>query len=64
MSYCVFLCLRMLVSNIYFVVFFVLFVFILLPVSLNCPFLIAPLVFSYIYFLFSCKIPACQHKMK
>jgi len=38
----------MVVSNTYCVVF-VLFVLVLLPVSLDCPFLIAPSVFSNVY---------------
>jgi hypothetical protein len=54
MSYCVFLCLRMLVSNRYFVVF----VFVLLPVSLNCPFLIARSVFYNVYLF--CFSSCCQ----
>jgi len=50
MSYLRYLCVRIVVSNKYCVVFFVLFVFVLclvytmLSVSLDCPFLIAPSV--------------------
>jgi hypothetical protein len=43
-------CLRIVVSNIYCVVFFVLF-FVVLPVSLDCSLLIASSVFSYVYLL-------------
>jgi hypothetical protein len=53
MSYLPYLCLfAIVVANTYCVVFFVLFVFVLccvypmLPVSLDCPFLIAPSIFS------------------
>jgi len=51
--YVICVCLRIVVSNPYCVMFFVLFVFIvcpMLPVSLHCPFLIAPLVsLTFIY---------------
>jgi hypothetical protein len=57
MSYLHYLCksLSIVVSNTYCVVFFVLFVFVLcleepmLPVSLDCSFLIVPSVFSNVY---------------
>jgi hypothetical protein len=61
--YIIRVCLRIVVSNIYCVVFFVLFVFVLflvyplLPVSLDCPFLIAPSVFSNIYLSVSLDCP-------
>ena len=53
-SFCI--CLRKVMSNTYCVVFFVLFVtglclvYPMLPVSLDCSFLVAPSVFSNIYF--------------
>ena len=55
--YFICVCLRIVVSNTYCVVFLVLFVFVLcieypmLPVSLDCPFLIASPVFSKVYLL-------------
>ena len=48
---------------VFYVVFFSLFVFVLcfvypmLPLSLDCSFLIAPLVFSNVYFLTECILP-------
>jgi len=52
-SVCLFVCLRIVVSNTYFVVFFCFvclrLVYEMLPVSLDCSFLIAPSVFSYVY---------------
>ena len=55
--YVIFVCLRIVVSNTYCVVFFALFfvvlclVYPMLPVSLDCPFLIAPSAFSNLYFI-------------
>ena len=49
--YVICICLRVLVSNTYCVVFFfVSRVYPILPVSLGCPFLIAPSVFSDVYY--------------
>jgi hypothetical protein len=50
-------CLGIVVSNIYCVVFVLCLVCPMLPVSLDCPFLIAPLVFSNIYSLLQGTIP-------
>ena len=58
MSYLHVICVyvRVVVSNTYCVVFFCFvflrFVYPLLPVSLDCPFLISPLVFSNVYLQF------------
>ena len=45
----VFVCLCVVVSNTYCVVFLFCFFFILLPVSLDCPFVIASSIFSKVY---------------
>ena len=42
-------CLRIVVSYTYCVVFFFVFVYPMLPVYLDCPFFIAPSVFSNVY---------------
>jgi hypothetical protein len=53
----------LLIFLVFYVVFFSLFVFVLcfvypmLPLSLDCSFLIAPLVFSNVYFLTECILP-------
>ena len=48
---CVFcVCFRIMVSDTYYVVF-LLFLRLVLPLFLDCPFLIAPLVFSNVYFI-------------
>jgi len=49
--YVICVCLRIVVSNTYCVVFFLRLVYPMLPVSLDCPFFIAPSVFSNIYFV-------------
>ena len=54
MFYLRYLCLRIVVSNTYCVVLYFVclrFVYPMLPVSLDCPFLIAPPVFSGVYIL-------------
>ena len=54
--YVIFVCLRIVVSNTYCVVFMLCFsssclLYPMLPVSLDCPFLIAPSAFSNLYFI-------------
>ena len=50
-------CLRIVVSNIYCIVFLFCFSSSVLPVSLDCPILIAPSIFSNVYFSVSLDCP-------
>jgi hypothetical protein len=59
--YDIFVCLCIVVSNTYGVVCFCLrLVYLMLPVSLHCPFLIAPSVFSNVYLFMMIEFQLCK----